>query len=217
MSQKVRVAMIGAGSMANCVHYPSLASFDDVEIAAICDVDGERLHHSRPLWRRRSLQRLSPNGRRGRARRRLCHRPAAYHVRHLDVVPGARTEPVCGEASGHHHPPGALGLSGRPERLHHQVSFQRRSCPMVVQLREECLKRGPIVHAECSFYKYDINPYLQARDHMMDDGVRHRHAALDVRRRGGRHSQRDQRVDAGHQLHLDVDGVRQRRHRRHAQ
>ena len=52
-----------------------------------------------------------------------------------------------------------------------QVSFQRRSCPMVVQLREECLKRGPIVHAECSFYKYDINPYLQARDHMMDDGV----------------------------------------------
>jgi predicted dehydrogenase len=42
---------------------------------------------------------------------------------------------------------------------------------MVVQLREECLKRGPIVHAECAFYKYEIRPYLHARDHMMDDGV----------------------------------------------
>src|SRR5688572_21571735 len=40
---KVRVAMIGAGGMANNVHYPSLASFADVEIAAICDLDEQRL------------------------------------------------------------------------------------------------------------------------------------------------------------------------------
>jgi virulence factor len=52
-----------------------------------------------------------------------------------------------------------------------QVSFQRRSCPLVVQLRNECLKRGPIVHAECAFYKCEPKPYLHARDHMMDDGV----------------------------------------------
>ncbi len=39
---RVRVAMIGAGSMANNVHYPSLASFDDVEIAAICERLRER-------------------------------------------------------------------------------------------------------------------------------------------------------------------------------
>ena len=52
-----------------------------------------------------------------------------------------------------------------------QVSFQRRTCPMVVELREECLKRGPIVHAVCRFYKNLIMPHLDARDHMMDDGV----------------------------------------------
>jgi virulence factor len=40
---KVRVAMVGAGRMANRVHYPSLASFDDVEIAAICDLNLDRL------------------------------------------------------------------------------------------------------------------------------------------------------------------------------
>ena len=42
--KQVRVAMIGAGGMANSVHYPSLASFDDVEIAAICDLDTQRLN-----------------------------------------------------------------------------------------------------------------------------------------------------------------------------
>jgi predicted dehydrogenase len=39
----VRAAVIGAGAMANRVHYPSLASLDDVVIAGICDLDAERL------------------------------------------------------------------------------------------------------------------------------------------------------------------------------
>jgi virulence factor len=52
-----------------------------------------------------------------------------------------------------------------------QVSFQRRSCPMVMQLYAECRKRGPITHAVCEFYKCNPEPYLDARDHMMDDGV----------------------------------------------
>src|SRR4051812_36365583 len=38
LENKVRVAIIGAGRMANNVHYPSLASFDDVEIVGICDL-----------------------------------------------------------------------------------------------------------------------------------------------------------------------------------
>lgn len=40
---KIKVGMIGAGSLANAMHYPSLAEFDDVEIAAICDLDETRL------------------------------------------------------------------------------------------------------------------------------------------------------------------------------
>ena len=44
--QEVRVAMVGAGNMANRVHYPSLASFEDVEIAAICDLDPVRLNET---------------------------------------------------------------------------------------------------------------------------------------------------------------------------
>ena len=39
---KVKVAMVGAGTMANNVHYPSLASFSDVEFAGICDLRADR-------------------------------------------------------------------------------------------------------------------------------------------------------------------------------
>jgi len=52
-----------------------------------------------------------------------------------------------------------------------QVGFQRRSSPMVCQLKARCLERGPVTHAACRFYKHAPEPFLQARDHMMDDGV----------------------------------------------
>ena len=34
---RVKVAIIGAGSMANRFHVPSLATFEDVELCAVCD------------------------------------------------------------------------------------------------------------------------------------------------------------------------------------
>lgn len=40
----IRVGFIGAGSMANSVHYPSLTSFKDVKIVAICDLDETKLN-----------------------------------------------------------------------------------------------------------------------------------------------------------------------------
>ncbi len=52
-----------------------------------------------------------------------------------------------------------------------QVSFQRRTTPMVVALHQACLQRGPITHAVCRFYKHDPQPVTGPRDHMMDDGV----------------------------------------------
>ncbi|MCE5238101.1 Gfo/Idh/MocA family oxidoreductase [bacterium] len=40
---KVRLALIGAGGMANSVHYPSLKEMRDVEMAAICDLVPDKL------------------------------------------------------------------------------------------------------------------------------------------------------------------------------
>jgi len=40
---QVRVCVIGAGAMANDVHYPSLADMEDVEIVGLCDLVEDRL------------------------------------------------------------------------------------------------------------------------------------------------------------------------------
>lgn len=42
--RKVRVGFIGAGSMANAVHYPSIAEMTEAELVAICDLDEGRLN-----------------------------------------------------------------------------------------------------------------------------------------------------------------------------
>jgi virulence factor len=52
-----------------------------------------------------------------------------------------------------------------------QVSHQRRTSPLLVTLREQVLKRGPIVQAACDFYKHGPNSFLGARDRMLDDCV----------------------------------------------
>lgn len=41
-SKKVRLALIGAGGMANLMHYPSLAEMKNVELAGICDLVPEK-------------------------------------------------------------------------------------------------------------------------------------------------------------------------------
>ena len=69
-SDLVRVAMIGAGSMANNVHYPSLASFPDVEFAGICDLDEGRLAQTADAYRigrrytdyRKMVEEVTPDG-----------------------------------------------------------------------------------------------------------------------------------------------------------
>lgn len=175
MSQttNVRVAMIGAGGMANHVHYPSLASFNDVEIAAICDLDEQRLKTTADKYEvegrytnyRQMVEEVAPD--------------AVYVIGppHLmfDIWTWCLNEGLnlyIEKPMGITiHQARTLTYLAEQKKCITQVSFQRRSCPLVVKLRDECLKRGPIVHAECAFYKCEPKPYLQARDHMMDDGV----------------------------------------------
>ena len=172
-NKKIRVAMIGAGVMANRVHYPSLAGFDDVEISAICDIDTERLHNTadkygvekRYIDYTKMVEDIAPD--------------AVYVIGQPHIMYDIWT--WCLEHGLNMYIEKPMGIT-----LHHaqslahlaeknncitQVSFQRRITPMISQLRDKCLERGPIVHAMCRFYKYAITPFLTARDHMMDDGV----------------------------------------------
>ena len=46
MSTKLKVVVVGAGRMANLVHYPSLLAIDEVEIVGICDLFPGPLHET---------------------------------------------------------------------------------------------------------------------------------------------------------------------------
>jgi len=171
--KRVRVAMVGAGSMANEVHYPSLASFSDVEIAAICDLNQERLNETADRYG-------------------VEKRYASYEQMVEQVAPDAvyvignpdQMYPIwiwCLQQGMNLYIEKPMGITVHQARTlarlaeEHgcitQVSLQRRASPMLAKLRDECLKRGPIVHAVCQFYKRDIKPYLAARDRMTDDGI----------------------------------------------
>lgn len=173
MSHRVRVGMIGAGRMANRVHYPSLASFDDVEIAAICDLDADRLTSTADKYEvekryidyRQMVQDIAPD-----AVYAIGQPHIMYDVWMWCLEQGLNLyiEKPMGLTI---HQARALAYTADQKGCITQVSFQRRASPMVVMLREECLKRGPIMHAVCTFYKCSIEPFLGARDHMMDDGV----------------------------------------------
>ena len=171
--KKIRVAMIGAGGMANAVHYPSLASFDDVEIAAICDLDEARLTSTADKYG---------------VEKRYSNYPAMCEEVAPDAVYAIGQPHImidiwmwCLNQGLNLYIEKPMGLTlhqaqmmahvAEEKGLITQVSFQRRTCPMIVNLRNECLKRGPITHAVCEFYKCAPEPYIGARDHMMDDGV----------------------------------------------
>jgi virulence factor len=165
--------MIGAGSMANSVHYPSLASFEDAEMVAVCDLDGERL--------RATADRYGIQGRYADYRRMVEEQApdAVYAVGQPHLMYDVWTwclrqglnlfvEKPLGITL---HQAESLAYLAEQHGCITQVGFQRRSCPMVVRLRDECLARGPITHAVCEFYKRDLTPFLGARDHMLDDSV----------------------------------------------
>ena len=47
--KKLRIGMVGAGNIAN-VHLNAYQTLDNVEIAAICDINAERLNETADLF-----------------------------------------------------------------------------------------------------------------------------------------------------------------------
>ena len=178
IGEKVRVGMIGAGRMANSVHYPSLASFEDVEIAAICDLDDGSLNRTADKYGvekryndyKKMVEEVAPD-----AVYVIGQPHLMYDIWIWCLQEGLNLYIEKPMALSIHQ---ARSLSYLAEKNNciTQVSFQRRCCPLLVELRDQCLKRGPIVHASVTFLKHDPKlyphePNLNARDIMMDDGV----------------------------------------------
>ncbi|MEQ7005771.1 Gfo/Idh/MocA family oxidoreductase [Actinopolymorpha sp. B17G11] len=170
---RARVVLVGVGAMTQRVHLPSLASFDDVEIVGVCDLDAERLAdvadrygiEGRFTDYRAMVDATAPDG---------VYAVGQPHLMYDIWV-------WCLEHGLNLYVEKPLGLSWHQARmLTHlaetsgvitQVSHQRRTSPLLVKMREACLARGPISHAVCEFYKCDRRAFVSARDRMLDDGV----------------------------------------------
>jgi virulence factor len=165
--------MIGAGYMANKVHYPALASLEGVKIEAICDRHRDKLRDTAEKY---GVER----------------RYEDYKTMIEDVAPEAVF------AIGHPHTMYDVWMWCLQQKLNlfiekpmgltlHQaralahvaerngcvttVCFQRRASPMLRKLVAACKARGRVTHASVDFIKNTPAPFLGARDHMFDDGI----------------------------------------------
>lgn len=177
MNKQFRVAIIGAGSRANQVIYPAFASLPDVRIEAICDIDETRLRETADRYGvaarygagvydyRRMIGEIKPDA------VVAIGQPHIFYDIWEWVLQNGYPLYIEKPLALTLHQAQMLTHLAETRGLATQVSFQRRQTPMVMQLRERCLARGPIVHAVCRFYKCDMTPMTGARDHMMDDCV----------------------------------------------
>ncbi|MBA2470570.1 MAG: Gfo/Idh/MocA family oxidoreductase [Chloroflexia bacterium] len=165
--------MIGAGRMALRVHYPSLASFPDVEIAAIADLDPVRLADAADTYGverhfgdyRMMIEQTCPD---------TVYSIGPPHIMYdtwvwcLQQGLNLFIEKPLGITL---HQAETLAKLAAKHGAITQVDFQRRTTPVTVLARETCLERGPITHAVVRFYKNDPRPFTGALDHMLDDGT----------------------------------------------
>lgn len=178
--RKVRVCIIGAGNMANNVHYPSLTSFDDVEIVGVIESRADRLKQTCDKFAipetarfetrldsdyQDILTRLKPDG------VYVIGQPEImYPIWNWCLTNGFNLyiEKPMGLTT---HQAEALAHLAKQKDLVTQVSHQRRNSPILQQVKARLLEKGPIIHGVVEFFKCDVTPMLIARDRMMDDGT----------------------------------------------
>jgi len=164
---KVRVAVIGAGSLANAMHYPSLTSFQDVEIVGACDLNAERLRLTGEKFEiratfsdyREMLDQTQPD--------------AVYAL-----MPPHHLFDVAMEVLSRGHnlfvekPPAvttlqteAMARLAESRKLVTAVGFQRRYHPMVRACWERVKEKGEINQVVSCFYKnqapQEVHPYYR--------------------------------------------------------
>ncbi len=187
MSDKVKVALIGAGGMANGVHYPSLAQFDDVDIVGLCDLVPDKLEATAKKFRikqtfndyRKMIEQTAPDAVYVLMPPHHLFDIAIYVLqagRHLFIEkpPGVTADQTrqmahCAEANG------CITL----------VGFNRRYIPLMRKCRDMVRDHGgPVTQALSSFYKWHTGGpyYAGAIDILSCDAV---HAVDTLRFIGG--------------------------------
>jgi virulence factor len=178
MKDKVRVAMIGAGALANAQYYPSLAEMPDVEVAGICDLAPDKLNATADKFKierryadyRKMLEETAPDAVFALMPPHQVFDVAAHCLRagrHLFIekppgVTAYQTRSLAKWAEKH----GVIGMAG----------FQRRYCPIITHVKKRVAEAGPVHTVVAKFVKYnpgaDESYYAGAIDILSCDAVR---------------------------------------------
>lgn len=180
---RVRLGLIGAGGMANAVHYPSLAEMKDVEMVALCDLVEEKLTKSADRF--------------GIEKRYTDYR-AMLDTEQLDAVyilmpPHQLFDPVMDAIERKKHvyiekPPAVtsdqvrqMATAAEGNGVLTMVAFNRRFIPVLNRAKSMVQARGPVIQAVSCFYKNYIGqpPYYRGAVDILTSDMIH---ALDTLR-----------------------------------
>lgn len=184
--QKVRLALIGAGGMANGVHYPSLAEMPDVEMAALCDVVEDKLNATADKFQiekrytdyKRMIEEVAPDA--------VYVLMPPHHL--FDIVVHVLN---CSLHCYIEKPPGVMSEQTRQmanlaeeKGVLSMCAFNRRFIPLMQQCKAKVQASGEINQVVSTFYKqHDAGPYYGgAIDILSCDAV---HAVDTLRYLGG--------------------------------
>ncbi|MBI3990764.1 MAG: Gfo/Idh/MocA family oxidoreductase [Candidatus Omnitrophica bacterium] len=176
MAGKVRIGFVGAGGLANAMHYPSLSKMEDVELAGICDMDEKKLTDT----------------------------AEKYHIKnrftnYKEMIKKVDLDAVYIIMPPHHifdlvieclknklnifieKPPGVMkeqtrqmALLAEKNKCLTMVSFQRRFSPVTVKARSIIEKNGPITQCLVTFVKnYTGGPYYDGASDVLTSDVIH--------------------------------------------
>ncbi len=184
--ESVRVAFVGAGSLANSVHYPSLAEMPDVEIVGIAELNEQRMRATAEKYGveqtftdyREMLESVDADA--------VYVLMPPHHL--FDIAVNVMK-------SGRHllieKPPGvttyqtaALAELAEKQGVKAMCAFNRRHIPLMLWAREQVEAQGPINQCVSTFYKHHTGGhyYDGAIDILTCDAV---HAVDTLRWLGG--------------------------------
>lgn len=194
---KVRIAAIGAGGMANGVHYPSLVEFPDVELVGLCDVFPDKLAATAEKFGfaqifsdyKKMLEETQPDA--------VYILMPPYHLFDLTVECLNRGHGVFVEKPLGVNSVQARSLARLAEKKECQtmVGFQRRFCPLLIESKKRVEERGQILQCLARFVKSGgTQPYYNgAIDILTCDAI---HAVDILRWMGGEVKKLSSTVDA---------------------
>lgn len=157
--KNVNIALIGAGGMANGVHYPSLVECDDVELVGLCDLEETKLQTTAEKFEientftdyKQMLEKTSPD---------------AVYI----LMPPQHLFPLVIHCLSQNHsvfiekPPGItlhqtkeMALAAEKHDCKTMVGFNRRFIPLMQEVKLLVEKNGPIIQCMSTFHKNSPN------------------------------------------------------------